>query len=152
MKNLLKCFKTPGGERWYLSELKIRINTDDKHYHNVAAQGQYLTLVHTSMLFPTPVGRSYLCVEDNKIEMETTEYSPIFLTGKVFLRDLQLQPFLYKSGDFEAPYECTVLKNSRDETVPFVVGIIMMLSAIGTVGGYSFRRYYLEKNANYNNM
>lgn len=106
------------------------------------------------MLIPTPVGKSYSCEElDIDLETDPEDQPPKGLRGSLLLRLLQLQPFMYKGGDFEEPFECKAHQTSfRDETAPIAVGSTLAIAVLMTVTGYGIFRYFKVKNVQYNTM
>lgn len=145
--------KTPGGERWYISRLELTVSTDLPQYHNIKMHGNNIRLIHSTMAFPTPVGKSYTC-EDTVIELVPNEEDdpPAGLSGTLFLRALQMQPFMYKSSDFGPAYECKTTRSFRDETAPIAVGSTLAIAVLVTVAGYGVFRYLKIKKVQYNTM
>ena len=63
------------------------------------------------MLFPTPVGKSYKCSEDIVIEMKDEN-----LLAKISLRQLKMQPFIFKKDDF-GPGEVSIILIKEHECI-----------------------------------
>lgn len=136
--------KTPGGERWYISNLELTVSTDLPHYHNIKTQGRSFKLYHNKMVIPTPVGKSYSCAE-LRIDLTPKEgdtKAPRDLRGVLYLRALQLQPFMYKGREFGPAYECSAARGVRSETAPIAVGSTLAIAVLLTVGGYGAFRYF----------
>jgi len=49
-----------------------------------------------AMLFPTPVGKAFECSEETVIQLEGSKD----ISASVLLRDLKLQPFIFKNDEF----------------------------------------------------
>ena len=115
--------------------------------------GDTFTLVHEHMLFPTPVGKSFSCNEFVvKLVPKDKDFPAQGLRGTLYLRALQLQPFMYKSSNFEAAFECSSQLGFRDETAPIAVGSTLAIAVLITVTGYGVFRYFKVKNVQYNTM
>lgn len=105
------------------------------------------------MLIPTPVGKSFLCNEiDVPLETDPDDQPPPDIRGTLLLRYLQVQPFMYKSEDFEEAFGCKSQKSFKDETTPVVVGSTLAVAVLVTISGYSVYRYFRVKNVQYNTM
>lgn len=50
--------------------------------------------IHGSLLFPTPVGQSYTCKQE--IAIKLTNRAATDTVGVLLLRDLKVQPFIFK--------------------------------------------------------
>lgn len=148
--------KTPGGERWYVSQIELTVSTAIERYHSIKAYvlpAKTFKLVHDQMLFPTPVGKSYACEDTNlDIKFPEEEYNPASLSGTIFLRTFQLQPFMYKGSNFGPAFDCNVQLSFRDETTPIAVGSTLALAVLATVTGYGIFRYFKVKKVQYNTM
>ncbi|OXU27653.1 hypothetical protein TSAR_014523 [Trichomalopsis sarcophagae] len=63
--------KTPGGERWYVDKIELTYNSSDRHFEHIDQPNRTIRLStaakHSSMLFPTPVGKSYACDDEQEI-------------------------------------------------------------------------------------
>ncbi|CAG9816285.1 unnamed protein product [Phaedon cochleariae] len=146
--------KTPGGERWYISSLGLTVSPDLPAFHGIPRQGKSsIKLYHRQMLIPTPVGKSYSCKEI-QVDLSTDEddHPPPGLRGSLYLRLLQVQPFMYKGENFEAPFECKAQRAFADETAPIAVGSTLAIAVLVTVSGYGVYRYFKVKNVQYNTM
>ncbi|KAF5279365.1 hypothetical protein FQA39_LY05475 [Lamprigera yunnana] len=148
--------KTPGGERWYVSRIEVTVSIKIERYHSIRSYMLPLTtfkLTHDQMLFPTPVGKSYACEESTlTLTFPEGEYNPAFLSGKVYLRTFQLQPFMYKGANFGTAYDCNSQLTFKSETVPIAVGSTLAIAVLATVTGYSVYRYFRIKKVQYNTM
>lgn len=51
---------------------------------------------HSAMLFPTPVGKSFSCSEETTVQLTGSKD----IKAAVLLRDLKLQPFIFKNDEF----------------------------------------------------
>ncbi|XP_050518718.1 uncharacterized protein LOC126892907 [Diabrotica virgifera virgifera] len=146
--------KTPGGERWYISSLGLNISPDLPQFHGIPIQRKSsIKLYHRKMLIPTPVGKSYSCSEvEVSLETDEEDNPPPGIHGILFLRLLQVQPFMYKSEDFETAFECKPQRSFRDETAPIAVGSTLAIAVLVTISGYGAYRYFKVKNVQYNTM
>ncbi|KAJ8959373.1 hypothetical protein NQ318_022059 [Aromia moschata] len=108
---------------------------------------------HKDMLIAAPVGKSYSCKE-LEVDLQTDEDDnpPPNMRGKLFLRLLQVQPFMYKGDDFEQSVDCESQLSFRDETAPIAVGSTLAIAVLMTVSGYGIYRYFKVKNVQYNTM
>lgn len=105
------------------------------------------------MLFPTPVGRSYECGESIVTLVSTpSEGGPQNVTGTLFLRQFQVQPFMFKSEQFEQSFTCSNQRSYRDETAPIAVGSTLAIAVLGIITGYGAFRYFKIKKVQYNTM
>jgi hypothetical protein len=50
----------------------------------------------SSLMFPTPVGKAYQCAEETTVQLEGSKD----ISASVLLRDLKLQPFIFKNDEF----------------------------------------------------
>lgn len=106
------------------------------------------------MIFPTPVGRSYACPESQvTLTSHKADGGIQNVTGLLMLRQFQLQPFMYKSDNFEESFECSSMgKSYRDETAPIAVGSTLAIAVLGIITGYGAFRYFKIKKVQYNTM
>lgn len=104
------------------------------------------------MLFPTPVGKSYSCGESIVELVPAEANAPEGLRGSLFLREFEVQPFMYKSSNFGPSFECNASKGFRDETAPIAVGSTLAVAVLLTVTGYGVFRYFKIKKVQYNTM
>ncbi|CAG9855760.1 unnamed protein product [Phyllotreta striolata] len=146
--------KTPGGERWYISLIRLSASPDLPGFHGVSIpRKSSIELYHRNMLIPTPVGKSYSCNEvEVPLETDEDDNPPPGLKGTLLLRLLQVQPFMYKSEDFEPAHECKRQRAFRDETAPIAVGSTLAVAVLVTISGYGVYRYFKVKNVQYNTM
>ncbi|GLV33752.1 uncharacterized protein CBL_11361 [Carabus blaptoides fortunei] len=149
--------KTPGGERWYVDKVSLIVSASTTaelhHYHRITSQGSTFKITMDANQFPTPVGNSFSCTEA-VVEMSPDPDSVGIpgLTGTLYLREVQLQPFMYKSADFSPEYECNSQSSTRDETAPIAVGSTLALAVLCIITGYGGWRYFKVKKVQYNTM
>lgn len=105
------------------------------------------------MLIPTPTGKSFICPEYViDLNPEPDNQLPQAIQGKLFLRSLQLQPFMFKGEDFGPEFDCNKEVSFRDETAPIAVGSTLAIAVLATVTGYGVFRYFKVKKVQYNTM
>ncbi|KAG8253445.1 Lysosome-associated membrane glycoprotein 5 [Homalodisca vitripennis] len=106
---------------------------------------------HSALLFVTPVGQAYTCLREVKIRLTTSKSD---LIAEVLLRELEVQPFIFKSSNFGPEYRCPAPGQStyRSETAPLIVGSILAAACLATVTGYSIFRYFKIKKVQYDTM
>lgn len=115
--------------------------------------GSTFKLSHSTTIFHTPVGRSYSCPEASVLMTSTPEDGgPQNVTGTLLLRDFQLQPFMFKSSNFEQEFTCSSQRSFRDETAPIAVGSTLAIAVLGIITGYGAFRYFKIKKVQYNTM
>ncbi|XP_017754133.1 PREDICTED: lysosome-associated membrane glycoprotein 5 isoform X2 [Eufriesea mexicana] len=145
--------KTPGGERWYVEKIELTYNSSDRHFEHIDQPGKTVRVStaqkHSSMLFPTPVGKSYACEGETKIALTDGKNH-----ATVFLRDMKLQPFKFKNNNFATEFSCTSLsaRGFRDETAPVAVGSTFAAAVLLTITGYAAYRYFKVKKVKYDTM
>ncbi|XP_060823012.1 uncharacterized protein LOC132910885 [Bombus pascuorum] len=145
--------KTPGGERWYVEKIELTYNSSDRHFVNIDQPNKTIRLStgqkHSSMLFPTPVGKSYACSEETEVQLTDGKNHAI-----VLLRDMKLQPFKFKNNEFAVEFSCTSLsaRGFRDETAPVAVGSTLAAAVLLTITGYAAYRYFKVKKVKYDTM
>ncbi|XP_058810744.1 uncharacterized protein LOC131675684 [Phymastichus coffea] len=146
--------KTPGGERWYVDKIELTYNTSDKHFEHIDQPSKTVRVNnaqrhHSSMLFPTPVGKSYACDEEQEIALTDGK-----VHASVLLRTMKLQPFKFKSNDFASEFSCSALyaRANRDETAPVAVGSTLAAVVLLTITGYAGWRYFKIKKVKYDTM
>ncbi|KAK9878367.1 hypothetical protein WA026_021677 [Henosepilachna vigintioctopunctata] len=145
--------KTPGGELWYIDKVTLTVSPDLPQLKGIKIHDNAIKLYHKTMLIPTPVGKSYSCAElDIPLETDKDDRPPPGLRGSLLLRALQLQPFMYKSDNFEAAIECKAMREYRDETAPLAVGSTLAIFVLMTISGYAIYRHFKVKNVQYNTM
>ncbi|GBP26315.1 hypothetical protein EVAR_95486_1 [Eumeta japonica] len=148
--------KTPGGERWYVENLRLMYNSSARLLEHSAIQRKKITLSTSprALLFPTPVGKSYFCPEETIIDLVDGEVStPQSHRGKLFLREMRLQAFMFKrEGEFGPPWHCSDSAKARSETAPVAVGAALALATAGTLVGYAVWRYLKVKKVQYDTM
>ncbi|KAI5633833.1 lysosome-associated membrane glycoprotein (Lamp) domain-containing protein [Phthorimaea operculella] len=150
--------KTPGGERWYVDQIKLTYNSSARILEHAAKQGRRVTLSTgtRALLFPTPVGKSFYCPEETIVELNEAETSPPTNAGhkaKLYLRQMRLQAFMYKKdGEFGPPWHCSDSSGRRSEAAPVAVGAALAICTAGTLVGYAIWRYLKVKKVQYDTM
>ncbi|EFN83677.1 Uncharacterized protein C20orf103 [Harpegnathos saltator] len=145
--------KTPGGERWYVEKIELTYNSSEKHFEHIEQPNKTIRLStgqkHSSMLFPTPVGKSYACSDETEIPLTDGKNH-----ASVLLRNMKLQPFKFKNNEFAAEFSCTALsaRAGRDETAPVAVGSTLAAAVLLTITGYAAYRYFKVKKVKYDTM
>ncbi|KAK6623358.1 hypothetical protein RUM43_009210 [Polyplax serrata] len=147
--------KTPGGEHWYVSKMELTLDANAvtkifEHIKKAPREYKFTTPTdHMQMLFPTPVGKSYRCEQDIVIEMKDEN-----LVAKLNLRQLKMQPFIFKKDEFGPEFVCSPggAKSYRDETAPIAVGSTLAIVTLLTVTGYGVYRYMKVKKVQYDAM
>ncbi|XP_025833548.1 uncharacterized protein LOC108742452, partial [Agrilus planipennis] len=83
--------KTPGGERWYIKEIDLVVDSATPRYHEIKHKlGKSFKLTHTTMLFLTPVGKSYSCDDITvNLDVPIEDKNPAGLRGVLLLRKFQ---------------------------------------------------------------
>ncbi|XP_059480643.1 lysosome-associated membrane glycoprotein 5 [Neocloeon triangulifer] len=143
--------KTPGGERWYLDRLEVKFNTSEKKFEHYPKPGRAVRLSTPAKvgLFPTPVGKAYECNEEETIQLEGGKD----ISASILLRDLKIQPFIFKGDDFGPEFICQPgAKSYRDERAPLAVGTTLAVVTLLTVAGYGVYRYIKIKKVQYDNV
>lgn len=105
------------------------------------------TPIHNTMYFPTPVGKSYTCDQEQEVTMfSPDENDKSGHIAKLYLRDLRMQSFMYKaSGKWGPPFQCSATGTYRDETAPLAVGTALAVAVLITISGYAAWRYIFFK-------
>ncbi|XP_067005281.1 lysosome-associated membrane glycoprotein 5 isoform X2 [Anabrus simplex] len=147
-----KFLKTPGGERWYVNEVDLEFDTSKDLFENASDPDKVTVSTprgHSTMLFPTPVGKSFSCQDETSVELHRKGVE----SATVLLRDFRLQPFMFKD-DFGPEYECSPggMRSFRDETAPIAVGSTLAVVVLLTVTGYGVFRYFKVKKVQYDTM
>ncbi|CRL05660.1 CLUMA_CG018695, isoform A [Clunio marinus] len=148
--------KTPGGERWYVNTIELSYSSSNPIFEHIDRPNLNVKLStppHT-FLFPTPIGKSFECMQEKTIVMFSQDESDRSgHLAKLFLRDTRLQGFMYKvGGQWGSPFQCTATGTYRDESAPFYLGTILGIACIATVAGYGVWRYLKVKKFQYGNM
>lgn len=75
----------------------------------------HLSTPHGTLLFPTPVGKSYTCDTEQIITMYSQDASDKSgHLAKLYLRDLRMQTFMYKAANTWGPsFQCSATGNTR---------------------------------------
>ncbi|KAF7993345.1 hypothetical protein HCN44_006405 [Aphidius gifuensis] len=143
--------KTPGGERWYVDKIELTYNSSDRHFTSIDQPNKTVRLSSdkTTLLFPTPVGKSYVCEDEVKIPLTDGKNK-----ADVFLREMKLQPFKFKDNKFASEFSCKLLsaRAGRDETAPIAVGSTLAAAVLLTISGYAGWRYFKVKKVKYDTM
>ncbi|XP_012282264.1 uncharacterized protein LOC105700712 [Orussus abietinus] len=145
--------KTPGGERWYVDKIELTYNSSERHFEHIDQPNKTIRLSsekkHSHMLFPTPVGKSYVCTDDVIIPLTDGKNE-----ATVLLRDMKLQPFKFKNNEFAAEFSCRSLsaRAGRDETAPVAVGSTLAAAVLLTIAGYAGWRYFKVNKVKYDTM
>ncbi|XP_074104193.1 lysosome-associated membrane glycoprotein 5 [Cotesia typhae] len=143
--------KTPGGERWYVDKVELTYNSSDRHFPLIDQPNKTIRLTsgQKNTLFPTPVGKSYVCEEEVSIPLSDGKNNAALL-----LRDMKLQPFKFKNNEFAAEFSCKSLsaRAGRDETAPVAVGSTLAAAVLLTITGYAGWRYFKVKKVKYDTM
>lgn len=145
--------KTPGGERWYVDKIELTYNSSDRHFTSIDQPNKTVRLSSdkstSQLLFPTPVGKSYVCEDEVKIPLTDGKNR-----ADVFLRDMKLQPFKFKDNKFASEFSCKLLsaRAGRDETAPIAVGSTLAAAVLLTISGYAGWRYFKVKKVKYDTM
>ncbi|CAG9790058.1 unnamed protein product [Diatraea saccharalis] len=148
--------KTPGGERWYVSSMRLTYNSSARILEHAAKQGRRVTLTTDAraLLFPTPVGKSFYCPEETIVELTESDTSAATAQrAKLYLRQMRLQAFMYKrDGEFGPPWHCSDSARARSEAAPVAVGAALAIATAGTLVGYAIWRYLKVKKVQYDTM
>ncbi|XP_015111814.1 uncharacterized protein LOC107037669 [Diachasma alloeum] len=144
--------KTPGGERWYVDKIELTYNSSDRHFEHIDQPKKTVRLStnqkYNPTLFPTPVGKSFTCEE---IDLPLSDGKN---NATLELREIQLQPFKFKTNDFAESFSCKSLsaRAGRDETAPVAVGSTLAAAVLLTITGYAGWRYFKIKKVKYDTM
>ncbi|GAB0087676.1 uncharacterized protein DMENIID0001_020150 [Sergentomyia squamirostris] len=149
--------KTPGGERWYINNVDLSYSSSNKvfeHPDRPNLNVKLSTPAHNTLLFPTPVGKSYTCDTEQVITMYAQdEDDRSGHLAKLYLRDLRMQAFMYKKANTWGPsYQCSATGTYRDETAPIAVGSTLAVMTLCIITGYGLWRYFKVKKVQYGTM
>ncbi|KAK7866604.1 hypothetical protein R5R35_010436 [Gryllus longicercus] len=148
--------KTPGGERWYVNLIELKYDKSDSTLFENASSVEDVTLssrqAHGATLFPTPVGKSYHCQSEYKVELGPSSGHGSD-SATLLLRAFRMQPFMFKPT-FGPAFECSAggAAKFRDETAPIAVGSTLAVVVLLTVTGYGVYRYFKIKKVQYDTM
>ncbi|GLG96639.1 Uncharacterized protein GBIM_03564 [Gryllus bimaculatus] len=148
--------RTPGGERWYVNLIELKYDKSDSTLFENASSVEDVTLssrrAHGTTLFPTPVGKSYHCQSEYKVELGTSSGHGSD-SATLLLRAFRMQPFMFKPT-FGPAFECSAggAAKFRDETAPIAVGSTLAVVVLLTVTGYGVYRYFKIKKVQYDTM
>lgn len=113
--------QTPGGERWFVNGVQLTFSTKESVFKHINHPSKYfysftqissshitfISLTDTevraqtpdgNLLFVTPVGRSFKCHREIEINLSDPSYPD--LKVKLLLRELTVEPFIFKNNDF----------------------------------------------------
>ncbi|XP_014249607.1 lysosome-associated membrane glycoprotein 5 [Cimex lectularius] len=147
--------KTPGGERWFVSKLELKFDSSDHFFDRIKNPGRTYLLSNSNgngqLLFPTPVGKSYVCDREIEIALSSPDTDT---TAKVYLRKLKIEPFIFKNDEFGPEYRCSAsgAGSYRSETAPLVVGSMLASACLITIVGYAVYRYFNIEKVQYDTM
>ncbi|XP_073988447.1 lysosome-associated membrane glycoprotein 5 [Rhodnius prolixus] len=147
--------KTPGGERWFVSKMELKFDSADQFFAHIKNPGRTYILStdpnQGQLLFPTPVGKSYVCDREIEVKLSSPDTDT---TATVFLRKLQLEPFIFKNDEFGPEYKCssTGAGTYRSETAPLIVGSMLASACLLTIVGYAVYRYFNIEKVSYDTM
>ncbi|KAK9510777.1 hypothetical protein O3M35_005490 [Rhynocoris fuscipes] len=143
--------KTPGGERWFVSKMEVKFDSSDQFFEHIKNPGRTYILSTDSnqgqLLFPTPVGKSYICDREIEVKLSSPDTDT---TATVFLRMMQLEPFIFKNDEFGPEYHCssTGAGTYRSETAPLIVGSMLASACLLTIVGVeNISKYSLRKSS-----
>ncbi|XP_070503636.1 lysosome-associated membrane glycoprotein 5 [Chironomus tepperi] len=152
----MKFEKTPGGERWFVNYVELTYSSSNPILEHVDRPNLNVKLATPpkTFLFPTPIGKSFECMQEQTIVMYAQdENDKSGHLAKLFLRDTRLQGFMYKAaGQWGPPYLCSATGTYRDESAPFYLGTVLAVACIFTVAGYGIWRYMKVKKYQYGTM
>lgn len=135
--------KTPGGERFYMSGAELRYSTSNSLLKHIDRPNVNMYLkAEGLLLFPTPVGKSFVCGNDTIISLSPTDDNDRSgQSAKLYLRSNHLQAFMYKKANVWGPvFECSLTGSYRDESAPLYTGLTLLFGVVATVGGYTAYR------------
>ncbi|RZF44310.1 hypothetical protein LSTR_LSTR006860 [Laodelphax striatellus] len=147
--------KTPGGERWFVENIELKVDTNNRIFEHFINKGKAYTLSskfrHRNLLFPTPVGNAYTCHKELKFALASA--SPD-ISARIYFLSLKLEPFIFKNDDFGPEYQCSATGQGpfRSETAPLIVGSTLAFCCLATVTGYGIFRYFKIKKVQYDTM
>ncbi|XP_031640726.1 uncharacterized protein LOC116352345 [Contarinia nasturtii] len=147
--------KTPGGERWYVSTIDLSYSSSNPLLRQIDRPNLPVKLSSDQrvLLFPTPVGKSYMCNESDIILYSRDENDRIGHTAKLNLRELRMQSFMYRAANtWGPPFQCSATGTYRDESAPFFVGTTLAIAALAAISAYGVWRYYKVKKFQYGTM
>ncbi|KAJ6635169.1 Lysosome-associated membrane glycoprotein 5 [Pseudolycoriella hygida] len=147
--------KTPGGERWYISYVEVSYSSSNPKFEHIDRPGLKVKLSTppNTLLFGTPVGKSYTC-EDKVITMfSQDENDKSGHLAKLYLRQTRMQSFMFKAANTWGPtFQCSATGTYRDETAPIAVGSALAIVTLCSVTAYGIWRYMKIKNVQYGAM
>lgn len=153
----LKIFfrKTPGGERWYVASMDLTYSSSNPVFEHPDRPklNVRLSTKPNAPLFATPVGKSYTCDSQTVVMFAQDKNDMSGHLAKLFLRDLKMQSFMYKSSNQWGPtFQCSATGTYRSETAPMAVGTSLAFACLGIVSGYGMWRYFKVKKVQYGTM
>ncbi|KAG4077392.1 hypothetical protein HA402_009793 [Bradysia odoriphaga] len=148
--------KTPGGERWYVSYVEVSYSSSNPKFEHIDRPGLKVKLSTppNTLLFGTPVGKSYTCDQEKIITMfSQDENDKSGHLAKLYLRELRMQSFMFKAANTWGPtFQCSATGTYRDETAPIAVGSALAIVTLCSVTAYGIWRYMKIKNVQYGAM
>ncbi|XP_039280659.1 uncharacterized protein LOC111060639 [Nilaparvata lugens] len=147
--------KTPGGERWFVENIELKVDTNNRIFEHFINKGKAYTLStkyrHRNLLFPTPVGQAYTCHKELKFPLASASTD---ISARIYFLSLKLEPFIFKNDDFGPEYQCSAMGAGpfRSETAPLIVGSTLAFCCLATVTGYGIFRYFKIKKVQYDTM
>ncbi|XP_076016211.1 lysosome-associated membrane glycoprotein 5 [Genypterus blacodes] len=130
--------RNKGVEVWKISKVQFIYDTaEPSHFINAYNPGKHTANTHRLSALVTPAGRSYLCAAQQTLTLISTDHQK---GVTVSMSDIQIQPFDITSDFiFSEPYKCITDQRERlEETLPFVLGIILVLIIVITLTVYHF--------------
>lgn len=61
--------KTPGGERWFVNRMDLSYSSSNQMFEHIDRPGLDVKLSNTTLLFSTPVGKSFQCDKEQTVIM-----------------------------------------------------------------------------------
>lgn len=98
----------------------------------------------------TPLGKSYICVEDeDPMTLYNTDDEPV---GNVTLYNIKVQPFVKRAkGTWGPELHCLPrrIRVYRENYVPYAVSLIFVMATTIVIAAYGLFRYFHVKKADY---
>ncbi|OXA42683.1 lysosome-associated membrane glycoprotein 5 [Folsomia candida] len=146
--------KSRVSDAYYVDDIQLSYNTSDKAFGNAtqdyAGQFQQVHSADPLTLFLTPIGRSYTCNMAKDVKLYDDKRAA---RVTVRLTRFQIQPFAAMTHrQYGDAFKCSEEAGRKDETVPLVVGSVLALAVLGTIGGYGGYRYVKVKKIEYDTM
>lgn len=139
-----------------MDNVDLAYSTNNKYFEHIDRPDLHVKLSTptNALLFPTPVGKSYTCDQENVITMFAQGQNDMSgHLAKLYLRDLRMQSFMYKEAStWGPPFQCSASGSYRDETAPVAVGSTLAVVVLATITGYGIWRYFKVKKVQYGTM